>query len=446
MSFVQRKIQIIFCLFAVLFFVASYSFASVSKINCNSKLVNNDVLQQLRELRKSIYAAKDRVLALSLQKSFDDRVLDLAQALKKEPSEIIALLDMIQDTFSENSAEIVKVVSVKDKTFDSVKEKAKKILQQTDFYAEAEKAAYQWYLGLENAEKTNEKILEKLLEILFLYEMELEKVASNFIAPAKNSNDILRHLFELNAFKSKKIMETYVVLLTLGEEWARKRNHSKLIEVFSAEYPDRIKLCYTRLEDTSTTLLGTSLFNEQYELAEVLVLLGATLERNKDLRVHLGYDWVNGASALEVLIEKKLSEKILRRFIAAGLDPIAIKSYDESNILHLLKSKDYLTLAKEIIQSNPELLNTTNADGATPLMKVRDPAIVQLYIDSGAKLDVQDNNGYTALHYAKSNSDQKEKAKLLIKYGANTKIKNKDGYTPEGLRRSLSPKSSQRKK
>ena len=56
--------------------------------------------------------------------------------------------------------------------------------------------------------------------------------------------------------------------------------------------------------------------------------------------------------------------------------------------------------------------------------------MAKLLLDHGAKLDLADTNGMTALHYAARNEDALEVAEVIIKAGADVNTKDKSGRTP----------------
>lgn len=94
-----------------------------------------------------------------------------------------------------------------------------------------------------------------------------------------------------------------------------------------------------------------------------------------------------------------------------------------------------------------ELLLERGADidakshGETALLKVskkgiNDVALVQILLDYGADVNIQDSKGNTALYYAAMNKNMRM-IDLLLENGAKTSIKNKRGDSPERILRTL---------
>lgn len=77
-------------------------------------------------------------------------------------------------------------------------------------------------------------------------------------------------------------------------------------------------------------------------------------------------------------------------------------------------------------------VNTQNHEGETPLMiatQTRELETMNFLIRSGAKLDIQDKDGDTALTRAVTDSSDPAVVTTLIKSGANLRMKNAEGKT-----------------
>lgn len=85
-----------------------------------------------------------------------------------------------------------------------------------------------------------------------------------------------------------------------------------------------------------------------------------------------------------------------------------------------------------LLIENGDSLDMQNEDGETALYQAiyfSDMEGARLLIKKGASLDIKNTEGNTALHMAISNSEI-ESIRLLIQSGANTDIKNAEGQTP----------------
>lgn len=100
---------------------------------------------------------------------------------------------------------------------------------------------------------------------------------------------------------------------------------------------------------------------------------------------------------------------------------------DKSAIQIVMDAYIPLEQKKEIIDAfvaNGADINTQNADGTTPVFSVKDSKELGYLKEKGANLDIQDNNGNTALMV---NANRIDLVKPLIENGANIYIQNKEG-------------------
>ncbi|GBG35248.1 Ankyrin repeat and protein kinase domain-containing protein 1, partial [Hondaea fermentalgiana] len=105
-----------------------------------------------------------------------------------------------------------------------------------------------------------------------------------------------------------------------------------------------------------------------------------------------------------------------------------------ASMFRLIKDGD-LAGVQRAVQKDPALLNATlSLEQHTPLMWALDPnsggqpAIAQWLIERGAKLDLQANDGNTALMFV-CRYDQPDMAHLLIERGAKLDLQANDGWT-----------------
>lgn len=98
---------------------------------------------------------------------------------------------------------------------------------------------------------------------------------------------------------------------------------------------------------------------------------------------------------------------------------------------------------KNLLRDN-DYLNSRNYLNQTPLMiaiKYNNLEMIESIVDSGANLDLYDNNGNTALIIS-SKLEKEDIIKLLIDSNADLSIKNKEGYTALDIAKRLKNKSS----
>ncbi len=82
------------------------------------------------------------------------------------------------------------------------------------------------------------------------------------------------------------------------------------------------------------------------------------------------------------------------------------------------------------IRTEPAQINHTNSEGFTPLMVaciIGNEHYVQSLLSNGARADLQNKHGWSALMYACTNS--LNNALLLLKHGCNTDLQNMHGCT-----------------
>ncbi|MBI2996878.1 MAG: ankyrin repeat domain-containing protein [Deltaproteobacteria bacterium] len=91
-----------------------------------------------------------------------------------------------------------------------------------------------------------------------------------------------------------------------------------------------------------------------------------------------------------------------------------------------------LEQVKRLIASNPRLVNEEEVHGWTPLFLAAATgytAMVEVLLNSGARIDAKDNDGDTALHEAAANA-RRPVVELLLARGANVNAANNSGMTP----------------
>uniref|UniRef100_A0A6C0I471 Uncharacterized protein n=1 Tax=viral metagenome TaxID=1070528 RepID=A0A6C0I471_9ZZZZ len=128
------------------------------------------------------------------------------------------------------------------------------------------------------------------------------------------------------------------------------------------------------------------------------------------------------------------------RLIDAGVDVNSKDEYGRTPLhevvssLARIKGKKGLEIVRILLQAGADVNSKDEEYGRTPLHLAIDydkkGEITKLLIDSGAHLDIQDNDGDTPLHSASRSEFFKSAAKILIDSGAKVDIKNNNGDTP----------------
>lgn len=79
-------------------------------------------------------------------------------------------------------------------------------------------------------------------------------------------------------------------------------------------------------------------------------------------------------------------------------------------------------------------MNARANNGQTPLYGAvsgrTTPAFIQLFLDAGAEINIQDNEGNTPLHRSVKRFGKPEIAAFLLEMGANPTTQNNEGQTP----------------
>ncbi|HEY4055435.1 MAG TPA: ankyrin repeat domain-containing protein [Kofleriaceae bacterium] len=166
-----------------------------------------------------------------------------------------------------------------------------------------------------------------------------------------------------------------------------------------------------------------------------------------------------GNSALE-LAAKYGKVSVLKKLIKAGANVGAVNKYDHDYSAFMVACQERQVEAAKVLLDAGADVNAVDADGTTALhwavfgerpdeMHIY-PAddgphdtiysphetapLVELLVAHKVKLNVADKDGNTALHEA-AMIDAASAAQVLVKAGADTKAKNKDGFTAFDLAR-----------
>jgi ankyrin repeat protein len=119
--------------------------------------------------------------------------------------------------------------------------------------------------------------------------------------------------------------------------------------------------------------------------------------------------------------------------LAAKRADLNIKDKNGDTPLHLAIRSGSLKAARVLIEAGADL-SLANNEGVQPLMlaamKKNGEFMVSLLISHGARINATDQNGDTALHHA-AQAGRLPSVRVLLNAGANLKLINRRGYTPE---------------
>jgi ankyrin repeat protein len=104
-------------------------------------------------------------------------------------------------------------------------------------------------------------------------------------------------------------------------------------------------------------------------------------------------------------------------------------------ILHLAATEDEIEIQTILIQAGANV-NAKNKYGATPLHMASHPEFAELLLRSGADVNSLAADGETPLHSIAVERDKNDVFEVLLKFGANQKLKNKWGETALDLAKS----------
>jgi ankyrin repeat protein len=102
-----------------------------------------------------------------------------------------------------------------------------------------------------------------------------------------------------------------------------------------------------------------------------------------------------------------------------------------SNLLDASISGEW-DVAKSLVKVSNDINSKDEEYERTSLMYAvidEENEVVKLLLENGANVNIQDDNGYTALHFA-SKENLLDVAKLLLEHGANTNTQDVHGNTP----------------
>ncbi|XP_059169888.1 serine/threonine-protein phosphatase 6 regulatory ankyrin repeat subunit A-like [Physella acuta] len=136
-----------------------------------------------------------------------------------------------------------------------------------------------------------------------------------------------------------------------------------------------------------------------------------------------------GETPLMIAVENYFAK--IAKYLIDNKANVNIKNNEGDTVLHLavehgLHNNNYMLL-HELAQKSANINETNNA-GRTPLFYANNAQVVELLVEKGSDVDIQDKNGETALHLA-TKHDKSSAVYQLITRGANLDITSKTGLT-----------------
>lgn len=135
-----------------------------------------------------------------------------------------------------------------------------------------------------------------------------------------------------------------------------------------------------------------------------------------------------GFTPLSSALKQNRSSRIVAALLEKGADPNKRDADGGTPLFHVQTAE----AARLLIERKADV-NATLTDGFTPLMVAQGTTnILELLLESGAKVDAQNTNGDTALH-CMVRRPWPDAVAVLLKYKANPNIQNNAGDTPLDL-------------
>lgn len=104
-------------------------------------------------------------------------------------------------------------------------------------------------------------------------------------------------------------------------------------------------------------------------------------------------------------------------------------------ILHLAATEDQIDIQTILVRAGANV-NAKTKDGFTPLHMTSEPEFAELLLRNGADVNSLGKDGETPLHSIAVEREKNDVFEVLLKFGANPKLKNKWGETALDLAKS----------
>ncbi|UOF00800.1 ankyrin repeat domain-containing protein [Bdellovibrio reynosensis] len=193
--------------------------------------------------------------------------------------------------------------------------------------------------------------------------------------------------FAQNSFSKSEVINSAI-------EAARTGNMESIKESL-----EQGKLNINSQDEEGYTPLISAAAGGQIDVVELLLKNGADIELKTK----------KGQTALSAAINGDHYE-VAQRLIGAGADVNQVIPNSRKDTLLIGSAGNNLETTKMILEKNKELLNKTNAEGETPLsrsVRFGNHEVTRYLIDQGAKRNIKDKKGLTALDIARQNKDQR---------------------------------------
>lgn len=118
----------------------------------------------------------------------------------------------------------------------------------------------------------------------------------------------------------------------------------------------------------------------------------------------------------------------LKELVSKDSSIITSKDKYGFSALHLAATEENTEIINFLVSSGLDI-NVQNDEGIAPLHIASYPEIAELFIQLGANIELEDNNGNTPLLIHSTEAEGYEVMEILLKNGANSKHRNKFNKT-----------------